>query len=71
MGITFATAENHDKELPNNNGPFPKDPNGYYDEHLETTGATIIKSKVYFPASKTTITKRSMTPQPHRAERER
>jgi hypothetical protein len=40
----------------------PTDIEPGYEEYLEATGATIINSTTYFPASKTTISKRSQTP---------
>lgn len=40
-----------------------------YEEHLENTGATILDSTTYYPASKTIVSKRSMTPQEIAAER--
>lgn len=46
------------------------DPDGQYEEQLEAEGATIIDSTTYFPASKTTISKRSMTPEETAAERQ-
>lgn len=39
----------------------PPDIEPGYEEHLENTGATIINSTTYYPGSKTTISKRSMT----------
>jgi hypothetical protein len=40
----------------------PTDPDGNYEEQLEAEGAFIIDSTTYFPASKTTVTKKSQTP---------
>jgi hypothetical protein len=40
----------------------PPDPDGGYEEKLEAEGAFIIDSTTYFPASKTTVTKKSYTP---------
>ncbi len=69
VSFVFATAENRNKELQHDNGPELVDPDGNYDEQLEATGATIIKSEVYFPASRTTITKRSLTRDESASER--
>jgi hypothetical protein len=40
----------------------PPDPEPEADERLEMEGAFIINSTTYYPASKTTITKKSQTP---------
>ena len=39
----------------------PEDPEPRSEEGLEAEGASIIQSSTYFPASKTTLTKRSQT----------
>jgi hypothetical protein len=52
-------------------GPNLVDPDSQFEEQLEAGGATIISSETYFPASRTTITKRSMKPEEHRAEQDR
>ena len=39
----------------------PPDPEPLYEEQLEATGATIIKSETYYPKSGITTNKRSMT----------
>jgi hypothetical protein len=49
----------------------PADPEPQEDERLEAEGAQIINSSTYFPASKTTLTKRSQTPEERAMERER
>jgi hypothetical protein len=46
------------------------DPDGQYEEELEAEGATVLNSTTYFPASKTTISKRSMTPEERAQERQ-
>lgn len=40
----------------------PEDPDGNYEEQLEAEGAFIIDSTTYFPASGTTVTRKSQTP---------
>jgi hypothetical protein len=49
--------------------PPPTDPEPNADELLEAAGATILDSTTYFPASKQSLSKRSMTPAEHAAER--
>ena len=61
-GPTFIMA-GEDKGQASPEPYIPEDPEPQYEEGLEATRATIIKSETYYPASKTTITKRSMTPQ--------
>jgi hypothetical protein len=41
---------------------MPEDPEPDYEERLEAEGATVIESITHFPASNTTLTKRSQTP---------
>jgi hypothetical protein len=62
--IVVTSAENNHKD----NGlsakyqaPIPQDPEESYEEYLESTGATVINSTTYFPASGITTTKRSQT----------
>jgi hypothetical protein len=46
----------------------PTDIEPGYEEHLENTGATIHSSITYYPASKVTTNKRTMTPEERRNE---
>lgn len=62
--------ENYEKDLEHSDTPNLQDPDGQYEEELEAKGATILDSTTYYPASRTTITKRSMTPEESLANRE-
>ena len=46
-----------------------QDPEDSFEEQLETEGASIIESTTYFPASGTTVTKRSQTVEERAEER--
>lgn len=70
VGFYVATSENKQKGL-HKEDPLPDAPEPHDLEHLENTGATIIKSETYFPQSRQTVTTRSMTPEERRAEQER
>lgn len=67
--IVFASAENSNKELQNEE-PLPQDPEPHYLEQLDAEGRTILKSETYFPASKQIVT-RSQTVEERKAQKER
>ena len=46
---------------------FPEDPEPWFEEQLDDNGATITQSITHFPASNTTLTKRSMTSEERRS----
>lgn len=62
---------NEDRDIGHSVSPDLQDPDGSYEEQLEAEGATIHESTTYYPASGTTITKRSMTPVESLAHKER
>lgn len=64
--IFLTIAENRGSVYPE--PPKLIDPDGNFEEQLEAEGATIIDSTTYYPQSRTTISKRSQTPQEHAAE---
>jgi hypothetical protein len=58
--VQFVVEDRHGSAYPQ---PYtPEDPDGGYEEKLEAEGAFIIDSTTYYPASKTSITKKSQTP---------
>lgn len=61
--IIHLVDEDKDLGLIQQQGPNLVDPDGRYEEELEASGATVLNSTTYFPASRTTITKRSRTPE--------
>ena len=62
--------EDRDIGTTNKQSPNLQDPDGpFFEEQLEAQGATILDSTTYYPASKISITKRSMTPEESAAER--
>lgn len=61
---------NEDRDIGHSMGPNLQDPDGNYEEELEAKGVTVLNSTTYYPASRTTITKRSMTPEESAAERQ-
>jgi hypothetical protein len=63
--------EDRDYSYSKQQRPEPEDPEPMEDERLEAEGAQIINSSTYFPASKTTLTKRSQTVAERAEERER
>jgi hypothetical protein len=67
--INFVNAENNEKDLEHETLNLI-DPDGQYEEQLEASGATILNSTTYYPDSRTTITKRSLTPEESAAERQ-
>lgn len=54
--------ENYEKDLEHSDTLNLQDPDGQFEEELEAEGAFIIESTTRFPASGTTISKRSLTP---------
>ena len=59
--INFVNEE-RDIGTTNKQGPNLQDPDGNYEEQLEAEGAFIVQSTTYYPASGTTVTRRSQTP---------
>jgi hypothetical protein len=59
--VHFVAEEDRGQGYKKEPDPIP-DPDGNYEEQLENEGAFIINSTTYYPASGTTVTKKSQTP---------
>jgi hypothetical protein len=62
-------SEDKGESYPHPQPYVPEDIEPGYEEQLEAHGATIIDSTTYFPASRQSLSKRSMTPQEHAEQR--